>query len=234
MEDINKLNVLAIFAHPDDEVGAIGTLLNHIEEGDNVDILLLTRGENASSFSGTKEEIAKIREKQAKKIENELGLKYHFFDIPDSSVFPSIENAKKVANFIKKHQPDVIITWGQSVQIGVGHPDHRYTHSIVLDAISYARYRNEEDQYPPYRRRISLYTPFHADNVVLPSTWFVDVTKQYDKIMKFFDFYEGAYGVWAVRDYKISSMKLFGRLCDAEYAEAFTKHLWRKASKKLE
>ncbi|MHA1352788.1 MAG: PIG-L deacetylase family protein [Candidatus Heimdallarchaeaceae archaeon] len=44
MEDINKLNVLAIFAHPDDEVGAIGTLLNHIEEGDNVDILLLTRG----------------------------------------------------------------------------------------------------------------------------------------------------------------------------------------------
>ena len=228
---MRKLTILAIFAHPDDEVGAIGTLLNHANQGDDVHIVLLTHGENASSFQGTKQEIATVRENQAKQIEKALNIKYRMLDFPDSGVFPSVENAKKVASIIKELKPNIIVTWNQSVQLGVGHPDHRHTFSIVLDAISYARYKNETDKYPPYRERISLYTTFHADSIVTPQSYFVDVTPQFDNIMRFFDLYEGAYGNWPVREYKISSMKLLGRLCGVPYAEAFTKILWRKAAK---
>ena len=41
-------NVVAIFAHPDDEASVVGTLANHSEKGDNVYVIFLTRGENAS------------------------------------------------------------------------------------------------------------------------------------------------------------------------------------------
>ena len=40
-------NVLFIGAHPDDvELGCGGTIIRHIEKGDNVFILILSKGEN--------------------------------------------------------------------------------------------------------------------------------------------------------------------------------------------
>lgn len=228
---MESLTVLAIFAHPDDEVGAIGTLLNHVRRGDDVHIVILTHGENASSFTGTKEEIALQREAQVTQIEQELGLKYRLLDFPDSGVFPSVDNAKKVASIIKEIRPNIIVTWNQSIQLGVGHPDHRYTFPIVLDAMTYARLKNDHDIHPPYRERISLYTTFHADSITTPQSFFVDVSEEYNNIMRFFDLYEGAYGTWPVREYKISTMKLLGRLCGAQYAEAFTKLVWREPKK---
>jgi len=50
------LNVVVVFAHPDDEASVIGTMANHNERGDNVYAIFLTRGENASSLKGTPEE----------------------------------------------------------------------------------------------------------------------------------------------------------------------------------
>ena len=41
-------NVLCIVAHPDDEVlGVGGTLIKHVENGDNVSILILSDGEDS-------------------------------------------------------------------------------------------------------------------------------------------------------------------------------------------
>jgi len=43
MNDNHKpLNVVAVFAHPDDESGAVGTLMNHSDRGDNVYVVMLT------------------------------------------------------------------------------------------------------------------------------------------------------------------------------------------------
>lgn len=44
--------VFACFAHPDDEVGALGTLANHADRGDRVVLGWMTCGENTSMSKG--------------------------------------------------------------------------------------------------------------------------------------------------------------------------------------
>jgi LmbE family N-acetylglucosaminyl deacetylase len=224
-----KLNVVAVFAHPDDEAGAIGTLMNHSDRGDNVYVILLTHGENASSLKGTPEEITLIRQNHVNKIEKITGVQYRILDLPDSGVFPSVENAKKLAKIFKQLKPDIVITWEKTNLIGAGHPDHRYTHDITIDAISYARYKNKDDSLPPHRKPLSLYTPFMGLESPTNSTIYIDVTYQQDRIMQFFDVYEEAYGEWPVRAYKLAGMLAIGRLANVKYGEAFKKLIWRSA-----
>jgi LmbE family N-acetylglucosaminyl deacetylase len=228
-EKRTPLNIVAVFAHPDDEAGAIGTLMNHSDQGDNVYVILLTHGENASSIKGTHDEIKLVRQGHVNQIEKIVGAQYRLLDFPDSAVFPSVENAKKLAKIFKQLKPDIIITWGKSEGIGVGHPDHRYTYDITLDAISYARYNSDDDNLEPHRKPVSLYTPFIGLDSTMDNCVFVDVTHQQDRIMKFFDIYEEAYGEWPVRAYKISGMLMIGRLGYVKYGEAFRKIIWRKA-----
>ncbi|NHK29916.1 MAG: PIG-L family deacetylase [Asgard group archaeon] len=223
------LNVVAVLAHPDDEAGLIGTLANHAERGDNVYAIFLTRGENASSLCCTPEEIMDIRTGHARKIEEILGIEYRLLDIPDSGVRATAENAKKLAKHFKEIKPDIIITWSQNEQIGVGHPDHRYTYTITLDALSYCRYRNTNDEFEPHRKTIALYTNYFINFEKTGRPFFVDVTKQFDKIMDVLDIYSEAYGEWQVKQYVTTQLMLYGRMAGVKYAEAFNKILWRTA-----
>ncbi len=225
---VKPINVVAVFAHPDDEAGVIGTLANHAEKGDNVYVISLTRGENASSLCCSPEEIIKIRTGHAKEIEKILGAEYRLLDLPDSGVHPSVENANKLAVHFKEIKPDIIITWTQAPQLGIGHPDHRYTYNITLDAISYARYKNNDHEHLPHREPIGLYTNYFAvGNPDKP--FFVDVSNQYEKIMSVIDVYIEAYGQWPIKDYITAQLVMQGRMAGVKFAEAYNKILWRTA-----
>ena len=230
----DSLSVVAVFAHPDDEAGVLGTLANHSERGDTVSVVMLTHGENASSLKGSHEEIARTREGHVSKIEEIIGAKYYFLDIPDSGVTPTIENAKKLACLFKQLKPDIVITWGEYKTLGLGHPDHRYTHTIALDALSYARYNNEEDEFPPHRKNVGFYTPIEGGVEMAGSSIYIDVSKQIDKVERCLDVYEEAYGEWPVKKYILSEMSLAGMFLGVKYAECFNKVLTGRASSYLE
>lgn len=225
----DTLNVVAVFAHPDDEAGLIGTLANHADRGDNVYAIFLTRGENASSLCCSPEEIMDIRFGHARKIEKILGVDYRLLDIPDSGVRATAENARKLAKYFKEIKPDIIITWSQNEQIGLGHPDHRYTYTITLDAISYCRYKNPDDEFEPHRKPVALFTNYFVNFEKSGRPFFVDVTKQFDKIMAVLEVYEEAYGQWQVKQYVTTQLMMYGQMAGVKYAEAFNKILWRTA-----
>ena len=44
------MNLMAVFAHPDDELGCVGTLAKHAARGDQVMLVWTTHGELASQF----------------------------------------------------------------------------------------------------------------------------------------------------------------------------------------
>ncbi|MFW9923648.1 MAG: PIG-L deacetylase family protein [Candidatus Thorarchaeota archaeon] len=228
-ENKKPLHIVAVFAHPDDEAGVIGTLANHSARGDKVYVIFLTQGENASSLCCSPEEIIKIRAGHARKIEKILGAEYRILDIPDSGVTPSIENAKKLAEHFKEIKPDIIITWTQSEQLGTGHPDHRYTYQLTLDAMSYARYKNPESKFDPHRKIISFYTNYFQNSGCSDKPFYVDVSKQLDKIMAVLDVYLEAYGNWPVKQFIQAQLTMNGRMAGVQYAEAFHKILWGNA-----
>ncbi len=224
----DNLTIAAVFAHPDDELGVVGTLSNHVEAGDKAYVILLTKGENASTLCCSPDEIVETRKSHAKEIEQILGVEYRFLDIPDSAVSPTVENAKKLASLFKEIKPQVVITWDKSPQMGHGHPDHRYTYDVCLDALSYMRYKNNDDKYEPYREKVSFYTLAHSLGLNNQGVTFVDVSSQVDNIKKFINVYQKAYGNWDVWGFKQSLMKMFGRLAGTSYAEGFKKIIWRK------
>lgn len=221
MPNPERETVLAIFAHPDDELGVAGTLANHADKGDRVVLLWLTQGENSSTVQGkSRNEIKEIRRKHGEEIGSILGCETRFLDMPDSAVRPTHENALKVAEVLREVRPTIVITWSKYFTVGGGHPDHRYCFDIVLDAFSLARYKNDHSEYGPLRSQISLYTypdPFDRFEKV-----YVDVSHQMERIHRFLEVYKEAYGPWPAEEFKKARLLDAGRRANVKYAEEFS------------
>jgi len=210
--------VLAVFAHPDDEASCVGTLANHGDAGDAVRILWLSRGEIATTLAMDREEKIRARARQAEKVGALLGVETGFLDFPDAGIVHTRENALVVGEVIRTWKPTIVITWAKSRAIGVGHPDHRNTHAIVLDAVSYARFTLTEGQ-EVHRQPVSVYlTPdIGAEYPVR----LIDVSRQEARIRTFFEIYKGMYGAWPVEELVFANLTRNGMTAFCRLAEAF-------------
>ncbi|MHA2029247.1 MAG: PIG-L deacetylase family protein [Candidatus Kariarchaeaceae archaeon] len=218
----DKITLLAIFAHADDELNCVGTMANYTDAGHNVVLAFLTKGENASTVEGNAEEIMIKRKKHTEKIETLLGVSVRFLDFSDSNIAYSVENGYRIAELIKEVKPNIIITWGKFDRIGAGHPDHRNCADLVRDAVSYARYKRNGSNFEPYRESIDFLTYTDSRTPSSMELTFIDVTDQSKRIIDFIKIYKEAYGDWPVEEFKMSSMTYNGRLSGVKYAEVFS------------
>jgi len=210
--------LLAVFAHPDDEASCVGTLANHSDAGDAVRLLWLSRGENTTALRMDRE--AKIRERgrQAEQVGALLGAVTGFLDFPDAGIVHTRENALVVGEVIRSWKPTIVITWSRSRAVGAGHPDHRNTHAIVLDAVSYARFPLTAGQ-EVHREHMSVYLT-HEARPRYPVR-LVDVSHQEERIRSFFAIYEGMYGKWPVEELVFANLTRNGLTAYCRLAEAF-------------
>ena len=126
-----KKSIVAIFAHPDDEVlGCGGSLALHKSLGDSVHVLILSKGlksrpKNAYSFKNFK-----IQIQNANKV---LGVEStKILDYPDNA-FDSvnfIDIVKSIESFLDLKKPNIIYTH----HVGDINIDHEITHKAVLTA----------------------------------------------------------------------------------------------------
>lgn len=128
-KEINKMNILAIGAHPDDiEFGCGGTLIKYAQKKHNVYLLVLTCGEVGGDPG--------IRKKEQQKAAKYIGAKEVFFGgfkdtyLPeDRSLIMSIESV------IDKVNPQVVfINYLYDV-----HQDHREAAKACLSATRYIK-----------------------------------------------------------------------------------------------
>ena len=207
--------VLAIFAHPDDEASCVGTLANH---GDAVKLLWLSRGENATTLAMDREEKIRERARQAEKVGALLGAETGFLDFPDAGIVHTRESALVVSEVLRSWKPTIVITWSRSRAVGAGHPDHRATSAIVLDAITYARFPLEPGQ-QVHRARLSVYlTPETCAKYPLR---LIDVSHQEARIRTFFEIYKTMYGAWPVEALLFANLTRHGLMASCRLAEAF-------------
>jgi LmbE family N-acetylglucosaminyl deacetylase len=125
-----KLKLMCVLAHPDDEsLGMGGTLAKYGSEGIQTYLLTATRGERGrfgdNSNRPSDEVVGETREKELREAADKLGVgKLRFLDYIDGdlSLADPVEATAKIVAHIREDRPHVVVTFGP--EGGYGHPDH--------------------------------------------------------------------------------------------------------------
>src|SRR2546423_1501709 len=169
---MKQVDVLAVCAHPDDsELICGGTLARSVALGHSAGIVSLTGGELGSRGS------VDLRAKEAAAAAKVLGLSFHdTLGLPDGAVLNTPENRAKLAAFVRRAKPSVVIThWLKG-----RHPDHAVTAQLVRDACFVAGLKNIEPEIPTHRPRTILHALSFREDHKKP-TFVVDISDSFEK-----------------------------------------------------
>lgn len=130
---IEDQTILAIYAHPDDEISVGALLARYASEGATVKLAIVTDGRHGGSAPGEEDALAATRALEAMCSAAELGIDDPILmEFEDGEVSENIGAVKSaIATLAADVEPDVIITWGP--EGGYGHKDHRLVNTIVTD-----------------------------------------------------------------------------------------------------
>jgi bacillithiol biosynthesis deacetylase BshB1 len=168
------MRVLAIVAHPDDaDIFCGGTLAKHADRGDDVAIVHLTRGEYGG-FDATEDEVAAVRESEARASAERLGAEVGFLDFSDGRVTYSLDHRLALVDVIREYGPDAILTHYREDM----HPDHHTTSRLVTDAYYMASLPLVETEHPPHDPSNVFY--FGKPTAEFEPSAFVDVSGYQD------------------------------------------------------
>lgn len=174
------MKVLGIAAHPDDlEFGASGTFAKWVKEGASCYYLICTDGSKGSEDPKmTEVRLAKIRQTEQKEAAKILGLKGVFFlKYKDTELIPDLRLKKEIVRFIRKLQPDMVVT-SDPTQIYyksgfINHTDHRAVGEATIDAV-YPMARDrltfkelEKEGLKPHKVRTLYLVNFEGHNEVI-------------------------------------------------------------------
>jgi LmbE family N-acetylglucosaminyl deacetylase len=136
----HKINVIVIFAHPDEgEIYAGGISAIYSKLGHNVKFLSLTNGD-AGHWSMNPDSLAKRRYNEAMEAKKILGLAdYEILGNHDGKLKNSQELQKIVADRIEKWKSDIVFLYYPIVTEPGGHNDNMQAGLIVHDAASFIK-----------------------------------------------------------------------------------------------
>ena len=136
------LTILAILAHPDDEIGVGSTLAYYGEAGVRTVLVCASRGEVATIFCddcATRENLAEVRTRELECACGNLGIgELRWLDWPDGGIkdLPRPEAVGVIVRQIREVRPDVILTHPKDGLYP--HPDHLAVWEIVREAFDAA------------------------------------------------------------------------------------------------
>lgn len=218
MADSEKKTILSFFAHPDDELGAIGTLANHASRGDNVVMCWATYGELTTLLPELSiDEVKKERMKHAQDIADIVGANHiKILDFGDSMVQNTRDQRIQVGKLYVEEKPDAVITWG----FNNPHPDHRYTGFLALDGIKMARINKIMETDTPHRKNIKLLSYFEKGNGF--PIKYVNLNKDsMEKAKEAAHYYGDIYEWKNVDSWAIDRRRTYGMESNTKYAEKF-------------
>lgn len=219
------MRLLAVFAHPDDEIGCVGTLRQHALRGDEIMLVWTTYGELASQFGKAScEEVRRVRQAHGAWVAQELGAQYRFFDMGDSRMLGSRAEALELARLYATFKPDGIITWSDDHL----HPDHRATAKIATDAVTLARIPKilcEEGAAAcsPHRAPVQIFQ-YASETSIYPAIH-VDISEEIKFSLRIFRFYQEFYSWTYTSEQYLNKRAGYGREAGVAYAEKFRRRM---------
>lgn len=212
--------VIVISAHPDDEVlGAGGTLLKRVANGDEVYWLIVT---NIFEHQGFSKDRIMSRQAEIDIVAGEIGMKQVYkLDFPTMTLtdgqLPAL--IKGISDVFQGVKPEIIYTVNRSD----AHSDHRVLSDAVMACTKSFRY--------PFIKQVLMYecisetefAPAFPEKVFLPN-YFVDITNYIDKKITLLGIYKSEIGEhpFPRSNDNVRALAMFrGATIGVKYAEAF-------------
>lgn len=181
--------VLAIAAHPDDEVlGMGGTIAKLVKDGNTVDVLIVTDGSSAQyRDSDHLAEIIEAKKKETRNCADVLGIRdIYYGELPDMKLDtkPHIRINQVIEDVIDKVQPDTVFThfWGDVNR------DHQEVYKSTLVTVRPVMGQVVKELYCYRVPSSTEWTPNKADTMFMPN-YFVDIEKFAEQKYKAFACY---------------------------------------------
>lgn len=221
--------IMAITAHPGDGLFTMGAALaNQVERGGGAVLLSLSLGEKGAPKNIPVREYGEMQRTATEKATKLIGAENVFILYPDAEIPFNDESSMRVADAIREHKPDTVIThWS-----GTWHKDHRNCHMIAHDAVFYAGLDSLPRKYPAHTVSKVYFAENweDADNFV-PDTY-VNTEPAYEKWLRACDFYpmwRGQTGFFRYNDYYSSLAVMRGCLASCKTAVALMSEAGQRA-----
>ena len=134
------MNIVAIFAHPDDlSLFCAGSLARWAEEGHSVFALCCTKGEVGTLRRDlTKEKVAEMRLKELMAANIILGVEETILlNYPDAGFISGPDLREKLIFYVRKLKADRVVTFDPWVKYEI-HPDHIIVGRMAAEAAAFA------------------------------------------------------------------------------------------------
>lgn len=203
-------NILIIGAHPDDiEFGCGGSIIKHLELGDNVFVLIMTNGEQGNHPSNREECLNSL---------SSLGLKelnILFGNFPDGNLIAN----NITIDFIERYINKLNITKVYTHCLNDRHQDHRNCCNAVSSAA-----RNVPEIF---------FFQSPSTNVSFEPHYFIELSEDnLKKKIRALNHYQSQIKKGGVDMRFVENLAgVNGKICDVNYAEAFAlNHIFRRES----
>ena len=167
------MNILAIFAHPDDvEWYCGGTLLKYKQAGHKIFIALTTSGNTGSNEIPSREQIQNTREAEQLEAAKYLDAEVMFLRFEDEGLFDTPETRRAVLTAIRWANPDVIFTHRPTDYS----TDHNMTSRLVTEVLLSVGGNHHPADLPPIEKKPHVF--FSGKKC------FVDITDEMDTVLE--------------------------------------------------
>jgi LmbE family N-acetylglucosaminyl deacetylase len=228
------VRVLAVGAHPDDlEILCGGTLARYVEDGHEVVMCHASRGDRGS-FVHTSEEIAGIRNAEARRAAEICGAEHTTLGFSDGEINAADHDQQRaVVDLVREARPDVIITHWR----GDYHSDHDEISKLVFDCSFHATLPLYETRLPHHTAVTPIYFMETVMGLGFQPTEYVDVSGTIEKKAAMLEAHASQLtwlrdhdGIDVVEQMKTAS-RFRGLQCGVGYAEGFVPCLtWLRAT----
>jgi LmbE family N-acetylglucosaminyl deacetylase len=175
------MRILAVGAHPDDlEILCAGTLAKYSARGDQVFMAISTNGDVGSPRL-PKEEIARIREQEARASAAVIGAELHWLGYPDEFLSDDEPTRLRYIDLVRQIRPDVVITHDPVCDY---HPDHLTTGRLLWNIRVMTTVPNIRTQHPPCEKIPALYFMDTIAGINFVPEEYVDITPAIEKKSK--------------------------------------------------
>ena len=202
--------VVVVAVHPDDEtIGCGGTIIKHLNKGDEVHCILVTKG-------NAEQKMIWDKVKETYRFTGVTELDFPELDLMDKSLNELIPPLSKAISAI---QPQTIIIPNRSD----AHSDHKAIFNAVASCTKAFRY--------PFIEKVLMMEVISETDFALPlpegqfiANYYVDITKEFEKKQEILKIYESELLPYP-QTRNLNTMQALNRYrgsqINAEYAEAF-------------